>query len=540
MEKIDLSEINISDIESLDKRQIVAKFLWDIYKPKGNKRLTRIISDFEKEESTPYSFEEWLERHHKQKLHDSKRSHQFRILEVVALHGITEDPVLIQRYEQTSIQKQKAAVQYTYNFLHKLNQYIDDVQKEKSGKALKDTPSRSSTPAPTHYAYFLYYHEDEWDQEPVIGRAVVSIPELKQRTSKDIKEQKFTASVNFINTKADTSRDYMGGVDFFPTASHPILIFNIESNVPGRKLHIKLYSGNPKEEENLFGTENGSLELNQEVSVGLYITFENALIQGGTIIFQKLDDSIKEPKTGVFSFFENRADFINENEIPDQVKEFFAYRSNSYFLVPKNISTLNDLVLPSKISSYQFAKKALFLEKKEPEIFISYPITGNKSYNKAFLKQVKEDIKLAFPEFSVEANTKGKGFMAGKPQPDENLKQLKSTRVFVFFAGDLEAISFSYIQLGWALLYCKQVIVIGKRTNFSTTLRHLPDEYMEKIFLLSDLKLEELDNPRKPWKKRVLPKLRTFIYHSLDKSLDLHGENHHSRAKAKNMKKGKT
>lgn len=341
------------------------------------------------------------------------------------------------------------------------------------------------------YAYFLYYRKSKLNKEPMIGRAKVSI-------DGDHK-------VTFLNTGVDQSVNYKGDYLDFSQMNNGILIFDLDcmQEEQGRNLHIKLFNRKP----------------DQEVCVGGYETYENSIPQGGVIVFQKINDTNRDLPVGGFSFFHKHEEF--ENTIPEQIREFLSLRSMNYFLIPDDVKDLDSLSSGSDFYRLQYEKDALFLEKPVPVAFVSYPIFGGRNYDEALLNNIEEGIQDEFrkngkEKIKVIAHSRYEGFAEDNtPRPDVNLEELKTSRFFIFFSDGVQKISYSYFQLAWALLFCKVVIIVGKRADFSETVLNINKNLIKKVIInsKSDLKTE--------WESgSILTRLKKIIYGHLPETLD--------------------
>lgn len=400
--------------------------------------------------------------------------------------------------------------------------YVDELEKLLGKEAHLILKKRYSLYGDKWYAYFLNYEPQNPNKdikgdnslEPYLGRGVLKV-ELCDVPERDkalfwaehshLKERRFT--VLFENVKDEHSVDYYG--EYYKTrgVEKRTVVFNLYSKIIGRQVHIKVH-----------------FEKGHDVMLGMYTTFEGAKISSGTILFQKIDPTIDpNPKPNMYSFFKN----LNEyKQIDKDIIEFFALKSRSHIDVFQNVTTLGQLVEAEQDYSMLKMRKSFFLEKPEPEMFISIPPklglqngetdkTGKKEVNKnkdGAYKIADQLIKEYGPiasdstsdrdvvnrrdwELRITVNRFSKELPPDKHYPEENeehwpdpyrnFKYIKTIRYFILFVDDVKTINYGVMEFALATAYAKVVILIYKEDLVSDTIIHLNDKkkYDEPLFV---------------------------------------------------------
>lgn len=362
------------------------------------------------------------------------------------------------------------------------------------------------------FAYFLYFKKNEEDKEPLLGCASIEI-DINHQVSLvhniEIEYKNETTSKPESKEKK-LDEDELGQVrytgSYFPDndMNNGIIRFDLHpiSEEKGRQLHIKLFCR----------------DKNQQVLVGQYMTYENGRILSGEMVLLNKEKTDLDLKIGTFSVAHNHEEF---KIIPKQIRAFLSLRRKNYRRVRDDISSLTHLKsLPKK--TVRYSRSTLFLEKELPELFIAYPVTGSHSYNKNFLADIENKIQENYKNrIDVKCFKDKEGFdpKTKKPQPLKDIEILQSKRFFILMNDGIKNISYSYIQLGWALLTCKIVIIIGKKIEFSDTVQKLNKDFVKRINIPSNSSLKEEWENGNILKKlnKILPK---YLPNSLDGTMD--------------------
>lgn len=329
------------------------------------------------------------------------------------------------------------------------------------------------------YAYFLVYQDDDKyledeDKEPSLGRGVLSIGSFQYK--------KQYCTVEFLVTQFEDNVSYYGLYKAHFDIEPGIVEFNLEADSKGRELHIKVFYDNKNEK--------------QDIVVGQFTTFDRRRIQNGTILLHKtadIDTNKIKDVTGQYSYTRNPAEF---NSIPPAIREFFALKSQNYHRVLKGIYDIDSLKLKIKKYTFYKDKNALFLEKVMPEMLVVTPISSvSADYDETFVNGILSDLQSKYENvLSIEANTENKNYgNKGNPVPIENLKQLQTKRFFVLILEHVDKMSYSFVQFGWALAFCKEVILVCKESSVSETIlgffkvkEHNPKEQLFTIITYND------------------------------------------------------
>ena len=349
------------------------------------------------------------------------------------------------------------------------------------------------------YAYFLYYPSGR-NHEALLGCANLSVG---KNNIAEFKNTGLTGSVN-----------YQGPAQPYLDMDHGIIIFDLESDKHGRKLHIKAFCE----------------EKEQQVMLAMFTTYEDNRVQSGTILLfnpnAKVDGDTKTLKLleemtrdisgvpGCYNFLSKSDEF---KKIPPVIRDFFRLRNNNYHRVFKEVDTL--LKLEEKINAYEphEHKNTWFLEKEKPEIFIASPILGSPNDNDSLFKTIVDDLNNE-PNFAerlyINYSDKDSGYNKdGGMEPIKNLEYLKSVRVFILFLEEMQQASFSLVQLGWALSYSKQVILVYKKDCISERILALDKHILFPVEFTGKLTPEL-------WRKKLKSKVAEEIRKSCKKLLD--------------------
>lgn len=341
-------------------------------------------------------------------------------------------------------------------------------------------------------AYFSFYHNEGSNRinEGIIGRAIVDI------TGHSGEEN----TVEFTNTQLAQVQNYKGSYISHMDMDRGYVSFNLNTSASnpkkGRNIHIKVYCEGR----------------DQELLLGQYTTYEKARIQSGRIIFLnfKKINKDKGKEAGAFSHFLEGCEDFNHEHIPSGCLKFLSVRSDSY----KNdifstggarVNTIDELekrlFRRRELDNSKFER---FIERVKPKVFLASAGT-NKEVTSVF-PQIKKSIDQKFDgnlyvSYKIgklgdedkdtrrfEERKDDEGFL----QPFRDIEKLKRTRFFILFLGeDMSKLSYSYLQLGIALTVSKVIVLVGKRSQISTTIAEMRDSVIEKIFLEDEFDYSE-------------------------------------------------
>jgi len=358
------------------------------------------------------------------------------------------------------------------------------------------------------FVYFLNYNGKS-NSEPMLGRALLKI---------DVNDK-----IHFFNTGTEGSVDYHAevnekGYKAFTQLQEGIIRFNLTSSKSGRELHFKV----------------SCFDKDQEIMTGQFVSFINSRIVSGSLILHNTNaeyyDQFTELKDqegvsnreqnlkkflGVYSIFESY-DIGCFKSIPEAFIEYFRLKSYSHQILPRKIATYSGLQKFLDNYDSHMHKNTWFLEKEYPEIFLATPIYGSTGYNESLMVQVVKDLEFDLPRFRVFHNLRDSGRNEeDKLEPMKNLKLLRSTRVFILFIETIEVASFSLIQLGWAISFCKTVILVCKESNVSERLLSFEEHVLSVVYVDQNSSIEN------DWKNGTLRrKLIRKIKQSSPKRLD--------------------
>ncbi|KAB8154271.1 hypothetical protein EZY14_007485 [Kordia sp. TARA_039_SRF] len=348
--------------------------------------------------------------------------------------------------------------------------------------------------------WYLYFLEIGTIQEkcPKLGRGVLVMHNKKHVTLK-IPDN-------------DPINDYEG--EFSQLNSH-VGFFDLdtlekdENNKPRiiKKLHVKIY----------FGT------LEDEIIIGSYNTYDKRIYTGALVLERIKDESLlnNEEKLNQKVMFlsrrENSIEFFDNVHI--SIKSYLSSKLKNIRQAPKTI-VQNKAGLESFVES-EFEKEPSindienrFLELEKPIAFIAYPQKSLKDREdnieiKNFITAIPSKIEAWFNK-EIDVFTEG-SFEAdpARTRPLKTLKFLEKSRYFIILLPETDRISYSIIQLGWALKSSKYILLISEKETISQRLEKLT--YVNSNFLIENISFES---------EKDREKILTVIYNFIEAKLD--------------------
>ncbi len=291
--------------------------------------------------------------------------------------------------------------------------------------------------------WYVYFHYSKRiGQEPQIGRGVLRL------LSK--------ARAEFINVEDGSSKDFSGTYVYHHKEA---FFFDLEAaSQSNTKLHIKMYWSDAK----------------QELALGSYNTYENNHIVSGSLVFQRVY-AADNAEPLLLSLRKNSKGL---DDLPGAIKDFLSLRSTSYLKIPQEINSIELLAEEVRESHARARGAEAFIETKKPTVFIATPDSGYGKVNPRVGRMAKLIIALQkefgeLYQISHRNTVVSPEILKERLMPSETLKIIKQTRVFILVLPRTEKISFSSVQLGWAVVYCKYVYVFYEKGSLSERLMHL-------------------------------------------------------------------
>lgn len=253
--------------------------------------------------------------------------------------------------------------------------------------------------------------------------------------------------VRINNIKDQRSEEYEGT---FRLHEKKYLIFELSGmNRQDRPLYLEIMTG----------------PIPTEISIGSYITIEQDTIVSGTILFKLLDPEERDKfESGLYSYMEDKDKFLN---IDKRIRAFLCKKSFNYNKLPRDIYSLKDL--ETLHTDYIRKKKSLFFDLEKPIVFISSPAhsISEKTFlkNKELILELKSKLNDKVGDLKILYPGEGKEFEIRISRFVKNLKTLSRTHFFVYIQlnddedNKNKRPSTSLIELGWALAFCKNVLV---------------------------------------------------------------------------------
>lgn len=287
-----------------------------------------------------------------------------------------------------------------------------------------------------YYVYFLYLDS----KEPQIGRGVLIINPKKSISDKN---------VVFQNVPDGKSSNYKGSSQQFQDR---VLFLSLQANDSERNLHIELTYKKPS----------------QDILLGSYSTFENNHIVRGSLVLQlikKDNQNLIKPLPTLSSFRKNSKEFFKIHKV---IRRYLSLQLYNYHKTPEITPTLKGLSEFFMEHNYNEKAYQRFLEIKKPILFISSPNTSlnneKAKIHEQSIQYITEELKKIRQDIKIESLHKGQ---------TKTLEILRNTRYFVLVIDEVEKASFSLVQLGWALFFCKYIILFYRTGTISDELRYI-------------------------------------------------------------------
>ena len=364
-----------------------------------------------------------------------------------------------------------------------INYLLHDIEQLKNGKegkikknirkaaifknaamAYLDRESSSGFSGSMYFVYFFYLVIPETSAK--LGRAVLHFIDRNK--------------VRLINVPDSNSKNYEGTY----LQVNEVMFLDLE-NRRKYKLHIKVE------------VPDGA---DQEISLGLYSTYEAHRIVSGSLILHKIDqatipqDKIT-PELFSYSNPENREIF---DKIDPAIKKYLSLKRLNYHSVPQEITSLKSL--RKRLDSYSpfSARPQRFVEVNKPVIYIAVPsVSVSPKEKNPDLDSIKKIIKDLRDNFKDVATIQSDSFTSNNAtmrSPSQNLKELLGVSIFILFVTKIDAASFAFVQLGWAMANCKYSLIFYKEKppeedTLSEKMKTLDSLGVERI-AYQDLKTE--------------------------------------------------
>ena len=335
--------------------------------------------------------------------------------------------------------------------------YIDEYFEYKNRKSQEVNKGQLSNRY--WYMYFLNIGDSK-KEYPRIGRALL-ITENDNRAILKVPD----SNPNIEDYKGEFQR-LNNEVYFFDLDSYD----RYDQKTLKKKLHIKLFLG----------------KASDAIMIGSYSTYDKRIFNGALVLEQitKTKKVTDEMKPLFLSAVDNDEIF---KSLDTGIKDYLAIKTKNYYKVPKEIistkKALHDFITRDKREEPD--RKDIenrFLEREKPMIFISSPQTsisgdeGKTQKMRDMIKQIIERLKTDFKDnYSIYHEHSDASHPLERTQPLETLNHLERSRYFILILPKTEKMSFSLIQLGWALQVCKHILFIYEGNIVSERLKYLED-----------------------------------------------------------------
>jgi hypothetical protein len=319
-----------------------------------------------------------------------------------------------------------------------------------------DHESSSGFSGSIYFVYFFYLVEPE--TSAMLGRAVLHFID------------RYNAKL--INVPDSNSKNYEGTY----IQVNEVMFLDLE-NRRKYKLHIKVE------------VPDGA---DQDISLGVYSTYEAHRITSGSLILHKIDQAkvppdARTPELFSYSNLENKEAF---DKIDPAIKKYLSLKRMNYHSVPREITNLKSLAKYMDNYSPFSDRPQRFAEIDTPVIYFAIPsVSVNPKVNNADLVSIKKIIDNLQINFKGVCRIQSDSFNPNNTtmkSPSQNLKDLAGVSIFILFVTKIDAASFAFVQLGWAIANCKYSLIFYKEK--------LPEEdtVSEKMKTLDSLGVERI------------------------------------------------
>ncbi|GEM_PF-4447907 len=374
----------------------------------------------------------------------------------------------------------------------------------------------------TWFFYFLYVRSDNYETPPKIARSVV-------RFYNNVieKEQSSEGWAEFDNIPGADSHDYTGL--WSSIGKNDVLMLDLSNKKKTRNLHFK-----------------AEFKEDYRYVFATYTTFDATRIYSGSLVGEVIDDVIikdlKKDRSGNPLITPFLFDYKNGREtcaekLNESIYEFLAVKRRNHYLVPKARTNIVDFESTQhRRKRFRESRHRWLADYKKPTLFISFPQTSysvgdndgdlnnmelsfnnNKEFDKlnssiAILAK-KVETRLGFVQAVKAPLNKNND----EEIPFESLNQLKRTRYFVAIVESTAKYSFTMVQLGWALSYVPNCMILYKKE------KDLNGDFIEimsdRILALRELGVEivSYSNLFEELEGNILESIVSFVKHRDDR-----------------------
>lgn len=292
--------------------------------------------------------------------------------------------------------------------------------------------------------YFMHLGEDNVC-EPQLASVI-----LQTQTNGEV------SLINLDSSDDPFSEDYSGTYKFL---RKDVLFVDLMSDDQSRVLHLKITFHSSED----------------EIMLGTYNTFNRRRVFSGALVLHQFTKKKIERyniKPALLSWYKNQEGF---KKIPKAIREYLSLRYQNFYLLPEPHPDLKALKLFVDSSDILDGRETQFLEVSQPYLFLAYPQLGENDKEGQISNGLKEMIK-GVEETAKKNNLRPiiKGVKEGDFKSTNSLKMIKTARFFVLIIPEKqEMISFSSIQLGWALAYCKNIMIFFEPESITDRFKSL-------------------------------------------------------------------
>ncbi len=308
------------------------------------------------------------------------------------------------------------------NRLKTAQKFVDAFKEYKEYRILNKLPEDIS------WNVYFYYHLHA-SKEPQLGQGILKIKDNL---------------ASLTNIEDGISSDYFGEWEYFEIG---VLSFDLKANKNGKSIHIKVYCSDLRKDS---------------ILIGAFVSFEDLHITSGSILFES--KNIAETPN-LYSVFVNKNQL--ENTINSDILSYLSLKKYNFLKVKRNI--INESRLEEFVhKDVKEEKNTRFIDYPIPKIFIAFPTNVLLNSNsRQLLEELIERLQENNPQVKVIFNDGSSQTMQAMEKPP-SFVQLQRCRFFVLFCFKNDVNSLSTVQLGWAIAYCKKIVVFYEEGSVSS------------------------------------------------------------------------
>ncbi|MEO0899392.1 MAG: hypothetical protein AAFY71_23475 [Bacteroidota bacterium] len=210
----------------------------------------------------------------------------------------------------------------------------------------------------------------------------------------------------------------------------------------------------------------------RELALGIYLShWNNTSIMSGTIVLELITDTTKNIDSKLLSYRHESEEFF---AVDPAIRRYLSRKNLNQIKLPNAVYSKKDL--RAMLTKYRTNKRSLFFNEDKPTLFLSTPTNSISEErfqkNKESIDFILSAIQETIPDLKIIFGGKRRTVIE-KTSFLDKMEHMKRTQFFVLIHDSPEAKSASIMELAWALIFCKVVIVFYKEGAIPELLPHL-------------------------------------------------------------------